>query len=126
MQWKHSLHTLSVRDPADSESFIQAAALTTDHDACKDLDSFLVAFYDARVHTHAVANRKRCDVAFLLLFLDSSNKLVHKLCRQAARVRAHTFLRRGRFCNPKSPSIRAGAPTFAPLRRDRRDRERSE
>src|SRR5262245_24656926 len=79
MQWKHSLHALPVRDPAHRESFIQAASFATDHDACKDLDSFLVAFYDPSVYTHAVANRKRCDVALLLLFLNNIDDLVHKL-----------------------------------------------
>ena len=79
MQWKHSLHALAVRDPAHGESFIQPAALTTDHNARKDLDSFLVAFYHSCMYTHAVANRKRRDLAFLLLFLNNINDLVHKL-----------------------------------------------
>src|SRR5437879_4535034 len=79
MQWKHSLHALAVRDPAHGESFSQTAALTTDHNARKDLDSFFVAFYHSRMYTHAVANRKRRDLAFLLLFLNNVNDLVHKL-----------------------------------------------
>src|SRR5438876_2860160 len=79
MQWKHSLHALAVRDPAHGESFIQPAALTTDHNARKDLDSFLVAFYHSCMYTHAVANRKWRDLAFLLLFLNNINDLVHKL-----------------------------------------------
>src|SRR6266446_7733082 len=89
MQWKHSLHTFAVRDSAHGESFIQAAALTTDHDARKDLDSFLVAFYHTRVYTHAVANRKRRDIAFLLLFLNNINDLVHKLVASRAAAGAH-------------------------------------
>src|SRR5262249_38773360 len=89
MQWKHSLHALPVRDPADGESFIQTASFATDHDACKDLDSFFVAFHDPSVYTHAVANRKRCDVAFLLLFLDNINDLVHKLVASPAAGGAH-------------------------------------
>jgi hypothetical protein len=89
MQWKYSLHALAVRDPAHGESFIQTAALTTDHDARKDLDSFLVPFYDARVYTHAVANRKRRDVAFLLLFLNNINDLVHKSPQARAAAGAH-------------------------------------
>src|SRR6266436_6890101 len=83
MQWKHSLHALAVRDPAHGESFIQPAALTTDHNARKDLDSFLVAFYHSCMYTHAVANRKRRDLAFLLLFLNDINDLVHKLVASA-------------------------------------------
>src|SRR2546430_10626870 len=84
MQRKHSLHALSVRNPAHGESFIQTAALTTDHDARKDLYPFLVAFHDTSVYTHAVANRKRRDVAFLLLFLNNINDLVHKLISRVA------------------------------------------
>ena len=83
MQWKHSLHALAVRDPAHGESFIQPAALTTDHNARKDLDSFLVAFYHSCMYTHAVANRKWRDLAFLLLFLNNINDLVHKLVASA-------------------------------------------
>src|SRR5947208_9468113 len=83
MQWKHSLRALAVRDPAHGESFIQTAALTTDHNAGKDLDSFLVAFYHSCMYTHAVANRKRRDLAFLLLFLNNINDLVHKLVASA-------------------------------------------
>src|ERR1700720_4226248 len=98
MQWKHSLYALPVRDPAHGESFSQTAALTADHNARKDLDSFLVAFYHSRMNTHAVANRKRRDFAFLLLFLNNINDLVHKLIAHA-RLRAHTLLRRGYFCN---------------------------
>src|SRR6266853_701188 len=83
MQWKHSLHALAVRDPAHGESFIQPAALTTDHNARKDLDSFLVAFYHSCMYTHAVANRKWRDLAFLLLFPNNINDLVHKLVASA-------------------------------------------
>src|SRR6266446_10176828 len=89
MQWKHSLHALAVRDPAHGESFIQTAALTTDHNAGKDLDSFLVAFYHSCMYTHAVANRKRRDLAFLLLFLNNINDLVHKLVASARAAGAH-------------------------------------
>src|SRR5215470_14084644 len=79
MQWKHSLHALPIRDPAHGKGFIQTAALTTDHNARKDLDSFLVAFYHSRMYTHAVANRKGRDLAFLLLPLNNINDLVHRL-----------------------------------------------
>jgi hypothetical protein len=109
MQWKHSLHALAVRDATHGESFIQTAALTTDHNARKDLDSFLVAFYHSRMYTHAVANRKRRDFTFLLLFLNNINDLVHKLVASARGCGAHTFLRRERFCNSKSASLRAEA-----------------
>src|SRR5262249_37683396 len=70
--------------------FIQTAALTTDHDTRKDLDSFLVAFYDARVYTHAVANRKRRHIVFPLLLLNNINDLVHKLVLSRATAGAHS------------------------------------
>src|SRR5436309_14313436 len=90
MQRKHPLHALTVRDATHGESFVEAAALPADHYAGKDLDSFLIAFYDPRVHAHAVANRKRCNIAFLLLFLNSIDDLVHKLVASRAASGAHS------------------------------------
>src|SRR3954470_13649895 len=116
MQWKHSLHSLAVRDPPHGKSFIQSAALTADHDTRKDLYPFLVAFYDTRVYTHAVANRERRDVAFLLLFLNNINHLVHKLvARLPAPAGAHFPSKETRL-QPESRSTRAEA----------RSRERAE
>ena len=79
MQRKYPLHPFAVRDPAHGESFIQPAALAANHDTGENLDPFLVAFYDPRVHAYAIANRKRRDLIFLLLFLNSIDRLVHKL-----------------------------------------------
>jgi hypothetical protein len=82
MQRKYPLHAFPVRDPAYGESFVQAAALAADHDTGEDLDPFLVAFHDPRVHAYAVANRKRREVTFLLLLLNIINDLVHNTRRQ--------------------------------------------
>src|SRR5438105_4488758 len=90
MQWKHSLHALAVRDPAHGESFVEPATLPADHYPRKDLNAFLVSFHDASVHAHAVANRKRRDLAFLLLFLNNVNDLVHKLIASRAAAGAHS------------------------------------
>src|SRR5947209_13476063 len=89
MQWKHSFHALSVRNPAHSERFIQTAALTTDHDARKDLYPLLVTFHNTSVYTHAVANGKQRDIAFLLLFLNNINDLVHTLLASRVAAGAH-------------------------------------
>src|SRR5258708_7245334 len=83
MQRKHALHAFAVRDAADGESLIETAALATDHYTGKDLDSFLIAFHDSRVDSHTVANRKGRDIAFLLLFLNGIDDLVHKLLASA-------------------------------------------
>ena len=76
----------------------------TDHYAGKDLDSFLVSFHDASVHAHAIANRKRFGIILLLFFLNPIDDLIHN-SSPAARLRAHTLIRRHGFCNPKSPII---------------------
>src|SRR5215468_1130287 len=111
MQWKHSLHALTVRDPAHGESFIQTAAFTTDHNARKDLDSFLVAFNDSRMYTHAVANRKRRDFAFLLLFLNNINDLVHRLIASACGCGRTLSFEEGTFATRNHRRIRAEAQT---------------
>src|SRR5215472_9897220 len=89
MQGKYPLHAFAVRDATHGKSFIEPATLPADHYAGKDLDSFLVAFYDPSVHTHAVANRKRRDIAFLLLFLNNIDDLVHRLVASRAAAGAH-------------------------------------
>src|SRR4051812_23868651 len=103
MHGKYPLDALAVRDAAHGESFVESATLPADHYAGKDLDSFLVTFYDASMDVHAVANRKRFGIAFLLFFLNRIDDLIHKLS-PAARLRAHTLIRRHGFCNLKSPT----------------------
>src|SRR5262249_15857785 len=105
MQRKHPLHAFAVRNAAHSESFVDAAALAADHYAGKDLDSFLVAFYDPRVHAHAVANRKHRDIAFLLLFLNGIDDLVHKLVASRAAAGAH-FHSEARVLQPETGDSR--------------------
>jgi hypothetical protein len=83
MQRKYSLDALAVRDAAHGESFIDSATLPADHYADKDLDSFLVSFHDASVHAHAIANRKRFDITFLLFLLNRIDDLIHKLLASA-------------------------------------------
>ena len=82
MQGKYPLDALAVRDAAHSESFVEPATLPADHYPRKDLDSFLVSFHDASVHAHAIANRKRFSITFLLFFLNRIDDLIHKLRRQ--------------------------------------------
>src|SRR5262252_7039449 len=106
MQRKYPLDALAVRDATHGESFVDPATLAADHYAGKDLDSFLVAFHDPRVDAHAIANRKRLGIALLLFFLNGIDDLIHNSL-PAARLRAHTLIRRHGFCNPKSPSISA-------------------
>jgi hypothetical protein len=90
MQGKYPLDALTVRDAAHSESFVESATLPADHYAGKDLDSFLVSFHDASVHAHAIANRKRFGIAFLLFFLNRIDDLIHKLVASRAAAGAHS------------------------------------
>ena len=90
MQGKYPLDALAVRDAAHSESFVEPATLPADHYARKDLNSFLVSFHDASVHAHAIANRKRFGIAFLLFFLNRIDDLIHKLVASRAAAGAHS------------------------------------
>jgi hypothetical protein len=106
MQRKYPFDALAVRDAAHGESFVQSATLPADHYAGKDLDSFLVSFDDASMHAHTIANRKLLGIVLLLFFLNGIDDSIHN-SPPAARLRAHTLIRRHGFCNPKSPSISA-------------------
>ena len=90
MQGKYALDALTVRDAAHGESFVEPATLAADDYPRKDLNSFLVSFHDARVHAHAIANRKRFGVTFLLLFLNRIDDLIHKLVASRAAAGAHS------------------------------------
>src|SRR5215472_548887 len=97
MQRKYALDALAVRDTTHRESFIESATFPTDHYPGKDLDPFLVSFHDARVHTHAIANRKRFSLCFLLFFLNGIDDLIHKLVASRAAAGAHS--------HPKEPVL---------------------
>ena len=100
MQRKHPLDALAVRDATHGESFVDPTTLAADHYAGKDLDSFLISFDDASMHAHAIANRKRLGIALLLFFLYGIDDPIHNSL-PAARLRAHTLIRRHGFCNPE-------------------------
>ena len=93
MQWKYSLDALTVRYAAHGESFVEAATFPADHYAGEDLDSFLVSFHDARMHAHAIANRKRFGIVFLLFFLNRIDDLIHNSSPARAAAGAHSHSR---------------------------------
>jgi hypothetical protein len=45
------------------------------------------------VHAHAVANRKRFSIAFLLFLLNCIDDLIHKLLASRAAAGAHSLAR---------------------------------
>ena len=90
MQREYPLDAFTVRDAAHRERFIQPATLPADHYPRKNLDSFFVSFHDARVHAHAIANRKRFSVVFLLFFLNGIDDLIHNLVASRAAAGAHS------------------------------------
>src|SRR5262245_16831413 len=100
MQRKYPLDALAVRNAAHGESFIEPATFPADHYPGKDLDSFLVSFHDTRVHTHAIANRKRFSLGFLLFFLNGIDDLIHKLVASRAAAGAHSHSKT-RFLQPE-------------------------
>ena len=84
MQREYSLDALPIRDASHGKGLVEPAPFPTDHYAGKDLDSFLISFYDTSVHANAIANRKCFGIAFLLLFLNGIDELVHKLVASRA------------------------------------------
>ena len=69
MHREHALDTLAVADAADRERLVETMPAATDHDAREDLDAFLVAFDDLRMHAHAVAHLEiQRFLAVLFLF----------------------------------------------------------
>jgi hypothetical protein len=90
VQRKYSFNTLTVRDAADRESFVETPTFPADHYPGKDLDPFLISFHDPCVHTHAVANRERFGVVFLLFLLNPIDELIHKRVASRAAAGAHS------------------------------------
>src|SRR5262245_41822730 len=78
MQRKYTLNAFAVRDSAHGECFVESPPLAANDYASKYLDSFFVPFHHASVNAHAVPNRKRCGVAFVLFFLNGIYDLIHE------------------------------------------------
>jgi hypothetical protein len=55
------------------------------------------------VHAHAIANRKRFGITFLLFFLNRIDDLIHKLVSRAA-AGAHSHSK-ARVLQPEIPTI---------------------
>jgi hypothetical protein len=89
MQREYPLDAFTVRDAAHRERFIQSATLSADHYPGENLDSFLISFHNAVVHAHAIANRKRFGIIFLLFFLNRIDDLIHKLVASRAAAGEH-------------------------------------
>ena len=104
MKGKYSLDALAVRDAAHGESFVDPATLPADHYPRKNLDSLLVSFHNPGVHAHAIANRKRFGIAFLLFLLNRIDDLIHKLVASRAAAGAHSHSK-GRVLQPEIATI---------------------
>src|SRR6185437_2247218 len=63
MHRENALHALAVADAAHGERLVQPAPALADHHARENLDAFLVAFHDLRVHANTIAH-----VEFRLVF----------------------------------------------------------
>ena len=79
MERKNPFDSLTVRDPAHGERFVESAPFAANHNASEYLDSFFVSFDDARMNAYAIADRKRRQIAFLLFFVDYFDNAIHKL-----------------------------------------------
>jgi hypothetical protein len=78
VQWKHTLDALAVGDSAHGECFVESPTLTANDYAGEYLDSFFIPFYHTGVNAHAISDRKRCHFAFVLLFLNGIDDLIHE------------------------------------------------
>src|SRR5262249_43324270 len=99
MQRKHTLHAFAVRDSADRECFVESSTLAANDYAGEDLDSLLVPFHHTGVNTHAIPDRKRCYVAFMLLFLNGIDDLIHNNPFPRPPGRANSFRQDRQNCN---------------------------
>src|SRR5207237_6970133 len=63
IQREDALHTHAVAHLAHGEGGAHVRALPADHHALEDLDAFLVALADLRVHPHGVANPEAGDLS---------------------------------------------------------------
>ena len=70
MDRKNALDTLTVRNTADSEVFIDAGTLTTNHDSRVNLDTLLFAFHNAGVDFDGVPNLKGGHIGLELFGFD--------------------------------------------------------
>src|SRR5215472_4465821 len=102
MKREYPLDAFPVGNSAHSERFVKSATLTANHHSGEYLNSLLVTFHNACMHPDAVSDLQGVGVGFLLLLLDGLDDLIHKKSWRVSRVRAHTFIRRRRFCNSNS------------------------
>src|SRR5690606_9633472 len=88
-------------------------------DAFEDLQAFLAAFRDQRVHLHGVAGPKRRQVlAAVGSFdgFDGRNAVAHDTIQErksGAELRAHRVWRSARACSTQSPSCDGGREASA-------------
>ena len=89
MNWKYPFDAFAIRDAAHGEGLIEPSPLPSDYHPSKDLDALLIAFHDAGVHTHTIADRKMGGIVFLLLSFNGINDLIHNLAGSRAAAGAH-------------------------------------
>src|SRR5437870_1638061 len=70
VQGKDALDPLALHDAANGEGFTQTRAAAGDHGAAEDLDALFLAFQNALVHVHLVADAKLRHVLLGAGFLD--------------------------------------------------------
>src|SRR5438270_3171187 len=105
---KDALHADAVAHLADGERGVHLAALLADDHALEDLDAFLVAFADLRVHPHGVADAELRD-------LRPRFRLHVPLLHQLDRLRTHfrNLFPRSRY---RSPRNRVSSSAFEQIR----------
>src|SRR6202140_1925519 len=88
MHEKRFLDADAVRDPADGERLVGAAASACDHDALEHLGAFLAALDDPRIDLHRIARADVGEALFQLVALDQIDDVhVAFLASRCARPR---------------------------------------
>src|ERR1700758_92738 len=105
VQRENSLDAFAIRDAAHRECFVESTPFTSNHDSREYLDSLFVTFYHPRVNADGVTHLERVRVAFLLLFLDGTDDLVHDNSSRRGDAELPT---RGGELQPRRIDFRAG------------------
>src|SRR5947207_16012517 len=77
MNREDALDAFAVGNSANGKSLVQSAPFSSNHDASKNLDPFLVALHHPGVHANAVADLELRGVGLELFFLNSVDDPVH-------------------------------------------------
>src|SRR5437773_247981 len=96
MNREHAFDAFAIGNSANSKSLVQSAPFSSDHDASKNLDPFLVALHHPGVHANAVADLELRGVGLELFLFNSVDNPVHNESSKGGAGGADIFARSGK------------------------------